>query len=551
MIAPHRRIVALVPLASPASAGQSFGSSTLLAHTLLRLSRCKRLDAILLIQPTGDPAPAIPADSALAQLLTIHRTNLPLTDANTAIRRAARAWSPTAWRGGLGGATCYDEFLCAGPMLEAIDAASASAALLVAPDWALVDPAICDAVIDRHLSNTDALRLVFTQAPPGLAGCLIDRGLLAELRDNGGTIGSILEYNPRIPQGDPIGKDPCVLIPPEVRNFPSRATGDAPRYLRALRTIEHRADLLTLDAAAIMKLLPAPISALPQQVTLEINTTRNTSGPAVPLLPPLTPGEGRGEGSPEVRQTQDLSLDTAKNIFRDLAAEPDTAITLAGLGDPLFHPHWDAIILAAREAGIGAIHVQTDLLVDVSVLQRILELPIDVLSVNIHADTAATYQAMMGRDGFKQVLTNIEWLLNHRGRASRPGLPWIAPRFVKTAANVHELESFFDRWFYFCGHAIVESPAPADGAVAASPVLDMAPPRRRPCRQLSNRMTIHCDGSLALCDQDSRGRAALGTAAEQPIAQLWQSLDTIRAAHTQQNFTHAPLCATCREWHRP
>jgi hypothetical protein len=557
MIAPTSRVIALLPLPSAGEVGGPppgegarsaptifpllpFASSTILIHTLRRLARCKTLDRIVLLKERADPTPQIPAD--LEPRVAIHEIDGPLFDAHHQTRLAARRWSPTAWRGGLAGMTLYDEYLCAGPMSAALEAHDASAGLIVGADWPLVDPALCDAVVERHLTQPQTLKLVFTQAPPGLAGCLVDRSLLGELRDTAATLGSLLEYTPRLPQGDPIGKDPCVQIAPEVRNYPGRITFGSSRDQAALRHIESARNLPTLDAAAVVRLLGSvPLPASPQQVTLEITTTRSTYGP----LTPLPPGEGGrflrpGEGGVSV-----ISVESAARLFQSLP--PDTALTLAGLGDPLLHPDFESIVLAARAAGLPAIHVQTDLLVDTPMLQKLLDLPIDIVSVNLNADTAPTYERLMGVDGHGRVIQNIEWLLNHRRNRARPGLPWIVPRFIKVAENVHELENFFDRWVYYCGHAVVESPTPGDETLLVPPVINMAPPRRVPCRQLAHRMTIHCDSRAALCDQDRRGRHAVGDTATRPLSELWQKLQALRA----EKHAATPLCAACHEWHRP
>ena len=83
-----------------------------------------------------------------------------------------------------------------------------------------------------------------------------------------------------------------------------------------------------------------------------------------------------------------------------------------------------------------------------------------------------------------------------------------------------------------------------------SPV-PMAPPRRRACRQLGQRMSIHSDGRVALCDQDWLSRAALGDARTTPLLEVWQSAHAAAAVHAAGRFEELSLCAGCSEWHRP
>src|SRR5690606_20699487 len=143
------------------------------------------------------------------------------------------------------------------------------------------------------------------------------------------------------------------------------------------------------------------------------------------------------------------------------------------------------IIVAAHMAGVFGIAVETDLLVEPDVFLRLLDLPVDVVTVRLNADCAATYRRVMGVDRFGDVIKAIETLLNERNRRSadatntavQPGVPWIVPRMIKTADNVGDLESFFDRWIYYTRHAVIESPTDGGGVIADQSVLPLAPPR--------------------------------------------------------------------------
>jgi hypothetical protein len=508
-------MVALVPLHRRLQWDQPFAGTTVLQHTIARLQRCTLLEGIVIIAEHDTQLPPLPG---------VHRV-ASLSDVAMEHRLAARKWSPAAWRGGLGGMTCYDEVLAPASMVEALDAVGAPAGLLVGADWPLVDPGLCDAVIERHLSQPERLKLVFTQAPPGMAGCVITRDLLMELRDKHATIGALLDYQPLAPQGDPIGKDPCVQIDHVIRNAPGRFVCEAGRWGKVMRTLEPMAsaDALTIVKAAAPALAHVHDEG-PEQLTIELTTRRRVSGPLAPA----------------VVQRPDITLDRVTELLREFWRG---VVTFGGLGDPLLHAEWPAMVRAAAAAGVSGVHVQTDLIVDQRTLETLLELPIDVVSVNLSADTPGTYAAVMGGDHHAQVVANIEWLLNNRKRFGKPLMPWIVPRFVKTAANVHELELFFDRWSYYCGHAVIESPATGCGSTADLAVMDMSPPRRRSCRQLGHRMTVHSDGAVALCDQDWRG----GSSAS--LSDGWKRIAEVRAEHAAGRYGEP--CDRCREWHRP
>lgn len=546
-----------------------------LAHTLCRVAQIKNLTAIILLHPADqNPTPLL---EGLELPLPVHlfavEPNRPdggLSDQLRPMRIAARKPALNAWRGGLGGMTVYDEILAAGPMAEALATHEADAGVLIGASWLLVDPAITADVLQIHLDHPEAMQMTFSQAAPGLAGLAISRSLLEQFTSNGACIGQVLAYNPKRPQADPIGRDVCAQIPPSVRDCTGRLIYELPRDMAEIKRLADAWDAQTFATASAMQVAaklielddePSESSAgaadfLPRDVTLELTSKRTTIGPLLPQY--------------HVKLDRpDMTLDDAKSIFAQLADGRDAFVMLGGLGDALLHPQWDEFVLAARDAGVLGIGVETDLLVDESVLKRLLELPLDVISVRINADTSKTYRKVMTGDGegqtdspdyFKQCIENLQWLLNARNARWQAegasadvhaGLPWIAPSMVKTPETFGDMETFFDRWMVYTGAAVI---APAQTGCGLMPVqspVPMTPPRRRVCRQLAVRLTILSDGSVALCDQDWQGNGSPGNVRQKSLRELWQSLVASRALHKQGRWGEQPLCSKCDEWHRP
>ena len=286
-----------------------------------------------------------------------------------------------------------------------------TAALIVGPDWPLLDVSAhtgCDAVVARHLEAPQQHNLVFTQAPPGLCGCLISTSLMRELseRTRLSTVGGLLVYQPQAPQHDPIARSANVQIDHRVSRSRIRATFDSPRCRRRLRAalqLSHDdADLTPADLVdAITKQHLSSADELPQHVILELCCYRTSSG-----LFSHTMGT--------TARREPLSLDLARRIFSQVAKEGDCVLTLGGAGDPLLHEDFDRIVRLAKEAGVRGVHVRTELLADRSTLDRLLGCGVDVVSVDLHADRAVTYQQMMGV--VQRRLIPMRW--NH---LSKPG----------------------------------------------------------------------------------------------------------------------------------
>lgn len=548
-------IVALVPvdlhrcrLDLPSRVGRRLGDRAVLGHTIARLDSVNNIDAIVLVHPPGQNVLALLDGQRYDKKILTSVDPHGLRDAASPRRIAARKWCLTGWRGGLGGATCYDELLPAAALHAAMIEHHAESALVVGGDWCLVDPHYCQRVAALHLENPQALAMTFCQAPPGMAGIVAGRELMRQFAENHAGFGRLLAYNPARPQADPIGRDVCVQVDPMVRSCQRRFIYDTPRSAAMIDAIaaELGDDLPRVDAAAVARVARHVDQSdwLPQQVTLELTPDRPARGPLTPQSHlPLQRGP--------------IHTDVARRIVRELGAVGDVALTLGGLGDALLHEHWPDIVTAAHEAGVFGICVETDLLVDRPQLDHLLQLPIDVISVRLNADCAETYQKMMGNGqaNFARVMENMQYLLQHRPRRENPAgesfRGWIVPRLIKTADTLKDMETFFERWMTLAGHAVIEPATTGCGLMPDFAPLDMSPPRRVACRQLPRRMSVHADARVARCDQDWLGGAQAGNAAEQPLSQIWQSMAALRQAHAAGRWNELELCSQCRQWHRP
>jgi len=471
-------------LGLPSLCSYMLAGKTVLHRTVERLQQVKSVRKIVIVHPAEEDPLALIDRTRLSgdKPIESFAHDNASGDRFTPMRRAARKWAMAAWRGGLGTATCYDELLPSKPMFDAISAENADAALIVGGDWPLVDPGFCQQTAERHVDHPEAMQFTFTQAPPGLSGVTVGRELLEQMAENKSySFGSILAYVPSHPQADPIGKDVCVQIPSEVRHCARRFIYDNSRSVRMIDELD-----VDYDTAGAMDITRASsdVSQPPQQVTIELNTKRQVVGP---LAQPIIDGEP-------------MALDAVREAIEKIAERSlgDTVITLGGNSDALEHPDWQEIVNFAKGQDILGICLETDLLTEPDDLPALLDVPIDVLSVRLNADTNDTYKKVMQPlipDAFRRVTNNIQWLINERNRRWQapdapadvyPGVPWIVPRLIKTDDTLKDMETFFDRWMHYSGHAVIE---PASGQ--ATP-----PGVRVPPSHIASRATVTADGQL-------------------------------------------------------
>ena len=524
---------------------------SVLGHTAARAASIAAVERVILVHPPGQDPLGVLRGERFDKPVTAFAHPDVAGDAFTPRTRVARRWSLGAWRGGLGGATAWDELLPAAPLAAAMDDAQADAAVLVGGDWCCFDPAYAAALLDLHLAAPEAMKLTFTQAPPGLGVIVTSRAVLHDLARHHATFGQVLSYNPRRPSVDPIGREVCHPIPATVRDVARRFIYDSPDGIDRLKQVADRLGpaFATANAAAVTDACraveldqpEAVFDTLPPEVVIELTPRRGVGGP-------ITPQHHVTLDRPD--------LDPA--LFARLAEDcAGRAVTLGGLGDAMLHPGWTDAVRALHDAGAAAICVETDLLGEPDTLTPLIDLPVDVVSVRLNADTAATYERVMGIDRFEHVIRNLQTLFDLRqARGDRAsggavGVPWVVPRLTKTADTLPDMESFFNRWRLMSGHAVIDRPATGgSGSFALMPdrnPVPMLPPWRVPSPlQVKRRVTVLSDGTVTLCQQDWLGRAALGNVRDTPLLDCWRQA----AGRSLHRCTpdDAPVCRRCFDW---
>lgn len=392
----------------------------------------------------------------------------------------ARLVARRCWRGGLGNASVFDEAFVAGCAARVVDATGAGAIVPVGADWSLVDAAIIDACIERHEQAPGAMGLVFTPGAPGLAVCVVGASLVKELAERGesagafGTLGALLGYIPIMPQADPIAKNACVPATPGVRDLAERLIADTPAGIETIRAVWH--ELGARGASASAELAASTCMSrvakfTPEILTLSLTNQRRTRAARSAWL-----------GEPG---TIGLAFERAIGaIDTFLGGRSGVVVSLEGVGDPLLHARWREIVSHARQGGAAAIHLRTELLCDPLTMETLRGSGVDIVSVDLLANTAETYRKLTGLDEHARVVENIGALLS--GRAAG-GPTWVVPRITRCDEVYGEIEAFYDRWIMDAGWCVID---PLPRAVAGARIAPLPRPASVEQRDLSTRAAV-------------------------------------------------------------
>ncbi|HTW94623.1 MAG TPA: hypothetical protein VMD30_07510, partial [Tepidisphaeraceae bacterium] len=384
------------------SATRLFRGKPVLAWTLSRLSRSRRLNAMAILcwDDQTPAATAVAEEHGLGIFARGPRAALPEIESVCAARR----WAD-GWRGGLLSTCEFDRGFHGPWMREICGASQADAIVAIDPAAGLVDAALIDGLIE-HAQGHPQIELCFSQAAPGLSGVWISAAMLDQLVHARSHPGKMLCYRPEMPRRDPIGTEACAPIPTPLARTTRRFTLDSQRQIHraSVATEDLNGELLTSQSQRLLACFEASkvSDPLPRHVIIELNTRRATD--AI-----YWPGRRLGINRP------DLPLEKLRPLFRELAMLDDTRITFAGVGDPLLRDDLWAILATARNAGINALAVETDLFdVPPARVVELAESAADVVCVNLPAVSAATYRAVCGVDGIDAVLSNIRTFVQTR-----------------------------------------------------------------------------------------------------------------------------------------
>lgn len=499
-----------------------------LKRTVDRLLCCEHLDELVILADHADRARAILADHADRIVIEPWKP----TDGPHARRiRTARAWADTCWRAGLGGATVFDEALDAPALAPVMQRRDLQGALILRADWVCIDPALCDELAQRFAEHPEANPIVFTQAPPGLAGCIIARSLVEELasgvRDGHrhATLGAVLGYHPARALMDPIARTGCLQIDPNIRSTLHRFIPDTPAARASLESILAQCPD-TADARALCAAMRAHARThwpeAPRELILELTTDRILHGPRLR-------SRFNADAFPH---RAPLDLHRAQSLIADFAAlSPGGLLTLAGFGDPLCHPAWRDIVAIAREHDLGAIHLRTDLARDEDV-DAVLGSALDVVSVDVSANSEAVYDERTDGGDFAPLLSRMQRLVESAKGEHDPA--WIVPRITRCDATYSEIEHFFDAWTAITGWAVIDQRADTNSPDRIEP---LGKPRIVVERDARRRMCILADVRTIADERDITPHAPIPCP---DIAAAWREIVAQRRALVERESWDDP-----------
>jgi len=538
VVAPHaaRPTVAIVVADTehggtgiPRHLDSEFGGRPVLARTIERVASARCVERVIVLADRPEAVADVVASARARVPVELERAASPLRGPAHAAIAVSRTWCESMWGGGIGGTTVFDEMLAPRAMAECLEARRLDGALAVGADWpvVLVDGG---AGIEDVAARFDAVGrrgIVFGDAPPGLSPCAagIDALRFLAERGPGTTVGAMAGLRGKWNYDLRSAPRWVVHAPFGARIATVRAIFDSPRAKLRMRrglepiipeTMTAYPGAAELVAALERQYVSLP-SLAPQHLLVELCTGRFANGSASPHR------YGTIQRPPMTRAMME-------RILLQAVEARDVAVTFAGLGDPMRHPDLPEFVRMAKDAGVRAVHVRTELLASAGPIESMVQAGADVVSVELHAACAHTYRETMGFDRYDEAVSNIRRLLDLRRAeegtdAETFGLPFVVPRMQRRSATVADLAAFWQEWGRL-GTAVLESPPAAflgeDLQETPDRLADASNPLRSQRRELWRRMKVHSDGGVPVAECDLLGRTAVGSVARMGVEACWR-----------------------------
>lgn len=244
-------------------------------------------------------------------------------------------------------------------------------------------------------------------------------------------------------------------------------------------------------------------------------------------------------------------------LFRSLVDQAKGSAELlyisGGLGEPLLHPRLGEMIAYCRSSGVRVGVSTNATLLDRAKAEMLLANPPNILLLSLDGATKETHEKVRIGSVFEKTMANVEGFLAAKtARGSKE--PYTIAQMVYIEENEHEAEAFREKWR--------RNPAVDDVRMKRFLKLQGASyvpreqeaferPAERSCILPWRQVSIAWDGKMSLCCRDLDFRHPVGSLAERPLAELWNSAAMTggRKLLAAGKKAQIPLCKDCRGIH--
>ena len=229
----------------------------------------------------------------------------------------------------------------------------------------------------------------------------------------------------------------------------------------------------------------------------------------------------------------------------DATGEPKPMIFTALNGEPLFGKNYRDRVTLMKKKGFTVASHTNGILMNDSMVQFMVDLPLDVVSISLDAFEESTYRAIRENKHFQLIQKNIMNLLRIRGDKLYPR---IEVSMTILEENWREEEEFVKYWTDYVDVIRINSVfSPEENTTFPRKAM---PSVRKPCQSLYDSMPVFYNGNVGLCCRDPFCEDNMGSVDTGSVEAVWrgEKFETYRELHQRGQWDQIPACKDCDGW---
>ncbi len=251
------------------------------------------------------------------------------------------------------------------------------------------------------------------------------------------------------------------------------------------------------------------------------------------------------QSDPEFRKHRDnfgfMDFGLYQRIIDEGIEKGLCSVKLSIRGEPILNPELPQMIAYAREKKLQDVMLNTNANKLTEAKSRsILAAGPHLVVFSVDADTKMLFESIRVGAVFENVVNNIVQFHDIREKEFPRSITKTRLQMTVVPETRHEIDKVKTRW-----QGIVDQLAIKDVLIRQHQIDDQE--SDKPCRVLWQRLDIHFDGSVWLCDNDYYGKYRVGNVSNENIHEIWhgQKMVNIRELHSTGCRKRIVPCKDC------
>lgn len=237
-----------------------------------------------------------------------------------------------------------------------------------------------------------------------------------------------------------------------------------------------------------------------------------------------------------------MNFDLYRKIIDEGAQKGLCSAKLSIRGEPILHPSLPEMIAYARKQGIIEISLNTNAnRLDTKKSRAILAAEPHLVIFSVDADSKKLFESIRVGAVFENIIANVTRFHEIREKEFPASITKTRIQMTVVPEARREIEAVRQRWKQIADQIAVKE------ALIRQQSPCQVSAKTRPCRVLWQRLDVHFDGTVWLCDNDYHGRYCVGDVRRQTIYEIWhgEQMKQMRRHHAAGRKNAIEPCRHC------